>query len=202
MKKFAIAVAAVALLGIQAEASSFQGAYAGLKGGIQTVTAKFKARDNALGNETGHPGGHGGLFAGYGHMFHDMYVALQADASIGGYQNSVITPSGGFKTKADCVYGVAGLVGYQPIANVVTYLKLGAHFASWKITRASESLKKSKTLTGLGTGLGMRVLIAKNVFFDMAYDFTFFRNMILTGSRQDTAKPRLQTFTVGLAYKF
>lgn len=206
MKKIlVIAVAGVlSLVGAKASMISLHGVYGGIKGGVQTLTTKHQTNFGQVGNELGHSGGQVGLFAGYAHMLQDCYLAVEADANMGGYQNSLLVLNSIVKTKTNAIYGIGGLIGYHPITNMVAYIKLGADFAKWDLTSNSsvQNLKATKTQTGLGSGIGIRALIAPNVFLDMAYKYTFFRKIYLPNDSNDIAKPRVQTFTVGFAVKY
>lgn len=193
----------------QADCMSLKGWYAGLQAGVQNTHTKDNvnmAGVGAVGATFGKIHGMIGLMGGYGHMFHNWYVAGQIQGDLGRFHNSgtITTPGnvqGFIRTRAESMFGAAALVGYQALKDMVAYIRLGGDYARWKVSMSGVSDTKKSQL-GFAPGIGVRALVWKNVFLNMEYKHSFFRK-INSGSGSTTAsvRPSVQSFTVGVAFK-
>lgn len=188
---------------------SMKGWYAGIQGGVQNTHTKDNVSIAGVGSMAasfGKTHGMVGAMGGYGHMFHNWYVAGQVQGDLGRFNNSnAFTTNGGatgtIRTRADSMFGAAALVGYQALKDVIAYVRVGGDYARWKVSATGiNDVKKSQF--GFAPGIGVRALIRKNIFLNMEYKHSFFRKVNNgNGSTSVAVRPSVQTFTVGVAFK-
>jgi len=223
MKRFQVLVAATLLVStattVQAD-KHMCGWYGGVQGGVETLTARqtgnsnLSAGANTINTTTSykssHTGGIIGLFGGYGRMIRDWYVAAQLQGDVGDFNNKsdLNISSGGqsvsFKTRlrANSLWGATGLVGYQMVKDTVAYVGAGVDYARWRYSEDTSGSRRNSNQFGFAPRFGVRTLIAKNLFLNAEYKYSFFRKVTLSNSTTSlNATPRVQTFTVGVAFK-
>jgi opacity protein-like surface antigen len=206
MKKLQFLVATVAILvGITTTAcadKSMTGVYGGIQGGVHTLTAHERTNSNGGTADTvGHVGGVGGLFGGYGHMVREWYMAVQLHGDVGNFNRKFTTTGETTQLRTTSMQGVTGLLGYQVVKDMVAYVGAGVDYARWKYSDNVVGSTKSNQL-GFAPRFGIRTMVSKNIFLNAEYKHTFFRTITISGGGSSfNATPRVQTFTVGFAFK-
>lgn len=207
IKKLAtVSALALATTGIaNANCCDLKGWYVGAQGGLNIVSGKLYSKLNNVvaRSSKNNSGGSAGVMAGYGHMWCNWYLAGQVQADFGSFKQSASLNGGNQSIKATSLWGVAGMLGYQVRNNWVVYARLGADYARWKLTSNALNQNKSKGKWAFAPGVGVRVSVAKNVFMNAEYKYSWFDRI---GSKVDTnnsagARPRLHAFSLGVAYK-
>ena len=180
---------------------------------------QFNASGSSLSSKGGNNGGMGGIFLGWGRNFSKHgYAGLQLEGSlIDAKRNSTMVNGSitqNLSTKTNGVWGAALLLGLRPWANKGTmiYVRLGADYARWKHSASATSGTAAQTVTGstssntlaFAPGLGVRSMMYKNMFVNVEYKYSFFNTLTLNNASgsKSSSRPRLQTFTVGIGWRF
>lgn len=220
MKRFQFLVAATLLVSATTTAQAdkhMNGWYGGAQGGVTTLTARQTGNfspttgSSVITNyKSSHTGAVGGLFGGYGRMIRDWYVAAQLQGDVGDFNNkanlNVSTSTSSFtgktRLRANSLWGATGLVGYQMVKDTLAYVGAGVDYARWRYSEDVTGSKRNSNQFGFAPRFGIRTLIAKNIFLNAEYKYSFFRKVTLSNSTTSlSATPRVQTFTVGFAFK-
>lgn len=183
---------------------------ASVKYRISTSTSQTYGKDSSL-------GGLAGVFAGWGSNFSSYgYAGLQAEGNLVSSKNSGgfsgATSSDNYSSKVNGVWGGALLLGFRPWGGNKTmiYLRLGADIANWKYFQSGSPAatnvngSTSKTKVAFAPGLGVRSMMYKNMFLNMEYKFTAYGSSRIVSPNGNTSshKPTMQTFTVGIGWRF
>jgi outer membrane immunogenic protein len=240
MKKLAFALmtsalTAAAILPASA-ASEYTGFYVGLNGGygIGTGTANgsFQAAvpgvANGFQSDVGTKGFRGGLHFGYDHMMTKVFLlGLEASgdfsnlegksSSLGALTNATVDT----KAQRRDAFGLALRIGGLLNNSMLTYLKIGAETAKWKLTTtsnevnfnvagATKSSTANKRLTGFVVGLGFETMLTKHISFGGEWTHTWYgktkQTVIQTAANTNQYKidykPRVNDFRLRIGYKF
>lgn len=195
--------------------SLHDGFYVGLAGGYDSYRVR---RSTSLpgGTFTENPvtnpaGWVGGLFAGYGQSFQNLYYlggelfVNDSNASAGSTATSVV---GTYKSKfeVNTSYGLALLPGLKVNDSSLFYLRVGYNWANLKgkeiatIAGVSTAASKSNTQGGFNYGLGIETAIYENL--SLRGEFTHTDYSSFTSALGTKWSPSDNQFMLGLAYHF
>jgi opacity protein-like surface antigen len=204
-------------------ASELRGLYMGANLGHGTLgtrltgTHDIGAGDYAFTGDFARTGFTGGVFAGYGHTFSQIYVGLEleAEAANFGWEHERTTGGAGgrdFAAEKRGGYGGSLRIGYvlpnggllygrvgQVQARFNTIYNRGANDAKW--------INRSDTLDGTRVGVGAEIPASQNTFIRMDYSYTRYNDPVRFVTEQ--AAPDAMNFDytenlvrLGLGYRF
>jgi opacity protein-like surface antigen len=94
-------------------------------------------------------------------------------------------------------YGLSFIPGLMLSDHTMIYARAGV--VRTRFEDSVSGYKNRKTLTGGQVGLGLQTSLTQNVDLRGEYDFTTYGSQTIDGTK---IKPRTDTFTLGLIYKF
>jgi opacity protein-like surface antigen len=241
MKKLAFALMTSALTAAAvlpaSAASEYTGFYVGLNAGygIGTGTSNGSFQPAVPGpvgtsqTDIGTKGLRGGLHFGYDHMMTKVFLlGLEASGDFSnteGKANTFNGVNGTIETKAQRrdAFGLALRVGALLNNSMLTYLKVGAETAKWKLSSSTgdanfavvgggiPTATATKRLTGFVLGLGFETMLTKHISFGGEWTHTWYGKTKTVGPLRQTAalnnwtfdyKPRVNDFRLRIGYKF
>jgi len=104
----------------------------------------------------------------------------------------------GFNLKGENRYSINFKPGYVITPSTMVYATVGYNSMSGKLT-GSSGASVSKTVTGIGYGVGLAVMTSKNVFVKAEVQQINFNSV---GAGDATFQPNLTVGTIGVGYKF
>ncbi|MEI8295033.1 MAG: outer membrane beta-barrel protein [Alphaproteobacteria bacterium] len=204
MKKlqFLVAVAAIFVTCTATANSSMNGVYGKVQGSVYDLTThETTVTNNGASGSIGNVGSVGFLFGGYGRMVRDWYMAVQLQNDLNNFDRKFLSTAYTTQLRAQSILGASSLLGYQVIKDMVAYVAAGVDYARWQYSDSTVGSNTSDRL-GFAPRFGIRTMISKNIFLNAEYKHTFFRTITISGGGSTfNARPRVQTFTVGLAIK-
>ncbi|MBD3811654.1 MAG: outer membrane beta-barrel protein [Betaproteobacteria bacterium] len=182
-----------------------------------TGTHDIGAGDYAFTGDFARTGFTGGVFAGYGHTFNQVYVGLEleAEAANFGWEHERTTGGAGgrdFAAEKRGGYGGSLRVGYvlpngsllyghvgQVQTRFNTIYNRGANDAKW--------INRSDTLTGTRVGVGAEIPASQNTFVRMDYSYTHYKDPVHFVTEQSNPDDMSFDYTenlvrLGLGYRF
>ncbi len=90
---------------------------------------------------------------------------------------------------------------YALTDTTLLYGKVSALSATGVATTQATGVEDSKTLTGLGYGLGVRTLVDKNIYLQLGYDWNKYDD-VTNSAGTATLKGTSNVFSLGVGYKF
>lgn len=189
--------------------ASFDGFYVGFQGGY----GFDQMRENHSGRgkkSTLLKGGEGGVMAGYGATFANIYVGAEIEGSLADENGKVSVANGKHEYQKEGSYGATLRVGGAVMDRLLLYGRLGYQRAHFDLSsnRPSDvpasSVSSSKALNGILFGLGADYLLSDNWVVRADYGYTVFSEWKYTDSANGiaTIKPRENLVRLGVAYKF
>jgi opacity protein-like surface antigen len=208
LKKLSIAIV-YGLFVSTAQASDFNGFYVG--GSVGDESDHYNLTDTGTGslagisfsNDMGAESVAGGIFAGYGRRFGNLYLGAEAQGDVMDAESNTTLTDGGssvfIKLKHDYDYGAAVRAGIFPVDNTLLYGKVGVLWGRFEDTAVNDS----QTLAGAQFGLGAETELNSNLTIRadwtyVSYESASYSDAFQTGSTSPTSN----TFKVGLAYNF
>ena len=192
-----------------ASAETFNGGYVGIQGGYEST--KADVTDTGQGafaginfkDQISLTGANGGLFAGYGKKFDNLYLGGEIEGSLSGADSKTSLTTGAgtitmnLEHKYD--YGASIRAGMFPTKDTLIYGKVGFVRGEFKDT----SVNFTKTVNGLRFGIGSETAIAPNLSVRADWSYTDYSKASYTDATQvGTANPSSNLFRVGVAYSF
>ena len=196
-------------------ADPFDGFYLGLEGGAEMANLHFQYIDPitpfSTYSDPGAKGFTGGIFAGYGKTFGNIYAGAQA-----GFTVSTTTQNDG-RLSSDYERrlgigpygGVTGRLGYVMANTVMPYLIAGWRRANFTLAQdygGDETDRRITTMRdGWVIGLGTEVMVAKNISLRLEYDQATYQSIRVpypAFNSYDQIDPVTNTGRIGVAYRF
>lgn len=201
MKKKLLALALLAAsTGVFAQAKNFEGFTAGVNvssvGGTTTMSTIDSGASSDMGQQTFVPS----VELGYNFAAtNEIVLGLTAtydfvDSKLGQANDGA---GDEFNIKGQNRYSVNFKPGYVLTPSTMVYAIVGYNSMSGKLSSGSESI--SKTLNGIGYGLGLSVMATKNVFVKAEVQQVNFNSQ---SGDNVSAKANLTVGTIGVGYKF
>ncbi|MEI6187617.1 MAG: outer membrane beta-barrel protein [Alphaproteobacteria bacterium] len=233
----ALAMTTALVTGLQAQCQINSGAYVGISAGGAHLAGKndLTYTNQAQGYNDTLPGSlssssfAGSIFAGYGLKFNSLWGALELFYQFDNTKSSKNVNFGNgnpiIQSKSNGAWGGAVHLGYMPTNNSIIYAIVGAEVRRFKVTatdgggaaavnKIEASISKSYTSTAFAPGIGVRVLLCKNLSLRTEYKYAKHQNKSLSASQAKqlvgagndsiTLKhsPTVHSFNVGLVYSF
>ena len=199
MKKLSLIAACMVVAAPQAfaQAKNFEGFSVGLNAEMTRSTTEaspLSASDGS--NSTGT-----GLQLQYSLALTDRFLlGLGATASFGTLTAGSSAALGvDFTTKNRSSFDITP--SYALTDTTLLYGKVSALSATGVATLQGTSTEESKSLNGVGYGLGLRTLVDKNVFLQLGYDWNKY-NDVTNNAGTATLKSTSNVFSLGVGYKF
>lgn len=217
MKNFCYSLLLLGATSFVAEASSFNGFYAGAGAGwsykkfepsltFNGTTTKFSKKDNDF---------KASLFGGYGRTCGALYLGGELSlATTTGSFNRTFTFSGNTETvkhKRSVILGVAPRIGAVFAKSMLAYLKLGLELSRDKLqtsgtdaNNAAFSANKTQNKLAFAPGIGLEKAFG-NIITRLEYSYNLGSKMNVgyTGSTDtDSVKYKTHSVQLGVAYKF
>lgn len=221
MKKILLASIAAAALVSGAEASSFNGFYAGVSVGLSQSKSKIGLKTAISTGANGISAGSlsagtsafsGTLFAGYGQtLANNIYLGGEIFGSLSAGSVTIVSVgTTSLTAKVAPSFGAAARLGYTVTPQSLVFLSLGV---------ASEGVKASGSIAGTAAsitkrkvafvpGIGFEMLLADNLALrgDMTYSFAGKLDVSAIGGTTTAGdksyEPRTLGVKLGLAYRF
>lgn len=189
----------------------FAGFYTGVQGGYGTLnTANIGPRDagSTLYADRGGSGYTGGVFAGYGHLFGDVYLGVEVDASLSGMEWEIARDPTGrvYSVEQKESFGAAARLGYLVMQRALIYGRAGATRTRFntKYAEGANFVDQDDTITGLRFGGGVEVPATDSLFLRFEYSVVTALNTyrVNYNSGVDSFEHDLSLFQVGIGYRF
>lgn len=205
--------------------------YVGAVGGVSALSGEYHALNPIIDDRhTATPGVTSGIAGGVlgvqVEFCQDIFVGLQANAlynslskTIRSSTDSFAVPSHVVHLKNNFEYGVDARIGMN-ICNAMPYVLAGIEAGKFKMTLSNDTLvplrgippggaEVSKTLWGPKVGVGVTFPIACNIYLNLEYSYTWFKNVKTTLIDSVTqiawdhkVRVNQNMFLVGLNYMF
>lgn len=138
----------------------------------------------------------GGIFAGYGHTFRQVYVGLEleGEAANFGWEHQRAAGGGGggrdFAADKRGGYGAGVRLGYVLPNGSLLYGRIGevrTRFNTYYHRGNGPEVNQSDTLDGLRVGLGAEIPATQNTFIRMDYSYTRYNDAVNVSPTQPAA---------------
>ncbi|MFM2036787.1 MAG: hypothetical protein RL459_2052 [Pseudomonadota bacterium] len=201
----AVAVATMAFSAVQAQAQSsgFQGVSLGLNAGMIASTTEITAGTDVL-DGLGHSAAVGSLQAAYGWAMGDKgVISVGATYNLNDVKGGELRTTAGVRTglyKARDAYSIYLEPGYQLNDKTLAFATLSYEAAT---ARAEDGAGTAVTqdIEGAGYGFGLRVLLDKNLYMQVAVKQVYYESDRFPGDAADF-KARATLGSVGVGYRF
>ncbi len=177
-------------------ASTLNGLYAGAHLGHGTLGTELTGTHD-IGDTPGdfpftgdfaNTGFTGGVFAGYGLTFNQIYVGLELEAeaaNLGWYHDRDTSGSGGrdFSVEKRGSHGASLRVGYVLDNGALLYARIGEVQTRFNTqyhrgSNTNNWVDRSDTLSGTRVGIGAEIPVSSSVFVRMDYSYTHYDNAV------------------------
>jgi opacity protein-like surface antigen len=206
MKKLAVtfAVATVAFSALQAQAQSggFQGLSLGLNAGMIASNTEITSGTSVL-DGLGHISAVGSLQAAYGWAIGDAMVSVGATYNLNDVDGGELRTLAGARTaiyKARDAYSVYVEPGFKLNDRTLAFATLSYEAASAKAEDGAGVITK-QDIQGTGYGFGLRTLLDKNMYVQVAVKQVYYDSERFPGDTADF-KTRSTLGSVGVGYRF
>ncbi len=185
----------------------FAGFYLGLEGGVEMGNFHRERNHRQSYADYAAEGFAGGVFAGYGATFGNIYAGVQAGFTMSTATNDEGASYGDDHRLAIGPYGdVTGRLGYVFADTVMPYVLAGWRRANFTYSDVDFGERRfSTTRDGWVVGLGTEVMVTKNISLRLEYDQANYQPIhisypaITSGDRIDLVT---NTGRIGVAYRF
>lgn len=193
---------------------AFDGFYLGLEGGAEMANLHFQYIDPTPFStyaDAAAKGFAGGIFAGYGKAFGNIYAGVQAGFTVSTATQDEGRRSFDYERRLGIgpYGGVTGRLGYVMANTVMPYLIGGWRRANFTLAQdyGGEALDRRSTATrdGWVIGLGTEIMVAKNISLRLEYDQATYQSIRIpypAFNSYDQIDPVTNTGRIGVAYRF
>ncbi len=186
------------------------GFYIGLGGGHDRLNSK-NTGDREAGSllqvDAGEGGASGGLFAGYGAVWHNIYLGAEAEAEL-----SDVTwererePTGRvFEVDKEGGFGAALRAGYVLPGGALAYGRAGVMYSKFntQVTTTGNHFEEDEFLLGLRLGMGLELPISEDLFARLEYSYTEYEDSSLaTGTGPEGFENSEGLFRAAIGWRF
>lgn len=198
------------------QAAPFNGAYAGVQGGYERIDNNASFTGGLIGTATGNMSGiSGGIFAGYGKSFNQLYLGAEAEGNLSGASDSSLLQNASVTSKRQGDVGASIRAGFFPINNVLVYGRAGLVASKFEYSVTGNLLpgvavtgNNNEWFSGWRLGAGTEAAISGNWLARLDWSYTDYGDkkaaIAVNGVSNTTAKisPTGNTFRMGVAYAF
>ncbi|HVC50107.1 MAG TPA: outer membrane beta-barrel protein [Burkholderiales bacterium] len=173
----------------KAQEIHYSGFYMGLQAGqdmLNTYVNAFHGEDNStLLANYGASGINSGVFGGYGHAWHQVYLGFEINAEASNaiwQQNRVTSGSGGrdYSVRERGGYGGALRLGYVMNEGSLLYFHYGLESSTFETNYnrgPNYPYDENNRLRGKRFGVGVELPLGSNLFWRMEYDYTHYPDL-------------------------
>ncbi len=186
------------------------GFYIGAGGGQNRLNSKNtgdRQAGSTLEVDAGEGGATGGLFGGYGVVWHNVYLGAEAEAEI-----SDVTwererePTGRvFEIDKEGGIGAALRAGYVLPGGALAYARAGVMYSKFntEVTTTGNHFEEDEYLLGLRVGGGLELPISEDFFARLEYTYTEYEDSSLaTGSGPEDFENSEGLFRAAVGFRF
>jgi hypothetical protein len=186
------------------------GFYAGAGGGHNTLTSENTGDRDAgsvLKAEAGEGGASGGLFAGYGFVWNDIYLGGEVEGELSNASwDRKRQPTGRtFVIDKEGGVGAALRLGYVLPGGALAYGRAGVMYSKFhtEMTSAGSRFEEDEWLVGVRLGVGLELPISESFFARLEYSYTEYEDASLaTGSGPEDFEHSEGLFRAAIGFRF
>jgi len=186
------------------------GFYVGAGGGHDTLTSENhgdRQAGSVLDAEAGEGGAAGGLFAGYGLTWHDIYLGAEGEAELSNtsWERSREPTGRNFTIDREGGIGAGLRLGYVLPGGALAYARAGVMYSKFhtEVRTTGNTFEEDEWLLGGRLGVGLDLPLSESFFARLEYSYTAYEDASLaTGSGPEDFEHSEGLFRAGLGFRF